>query len=249
MEFLNKTLNLSNQGAATFEVATTRRLVLEKNKSIVLSLRASAFLASLLNISVLSNSKLRKKNCLYKDLLIIAIIDASYSFMVLLLGLLAEACYSNDHSQCGPYMYYSFLVLYILLSECLTSSLAMLNILLEIFLTLRKIRFRGRSILRSISPERASISLFVLSALIYFPTVFMYKVKLIHVNNGSGFDYRLVKSEFGKSIAGVWIRISLKAFRIVSVLLVLSILNMVTVCIYQDFYNRTNTLRNLKSKP
>jgi hypothetical protein len=230
--------------------AKDRQVVMIKYEEIIISLRVASFLVSLLNVTVLANSKF--KDSLYRYLLVIAIVDSLYLCVILFLGVMKAM---SLQSQCGPGFYYAFLVLFILLSDFLTSALALLNILLEIFLTLQRnvIISNRETWLKNVPVSKTCSVSFLISIGCYFPVLFMKKVELTEIraveNNATPiFDYRMVKSEFGKSKFAAVFQIAINALRIVLVCGVLLVLNLAVTRKFRAYLKKKNTLKDIKCK-
>ena len=231
-ENLNTSFEITN-------ISWSRKLVPEKNKEIIMCLRTLAILVSLVSIFVLA--RIRRSKKIFKYLLVISIVDVTYTFLVFCIGILTSLCYSDNHKQCGASLYLVLLILYISLSEYFTSCLAFFNITLEIFLTIQRISMFSD---KDSSLKRANIKfvcsiLFVTSVIYYMPVLGMNKFMLVEVNSRR--DYRLIKTEFGNSEIARIILVFLNSFRIALVTHVLSILNVVII-----FKLRSYLRKNLK---
>jgi hypothetical protein len=233
-----------------------RNSVTEKHKQILMALRAFGILASLLNVSVLVNPKL--KDTIFKYLLVIAIVDTTYSLMIYLLGFLNSLCFPLRHEICGPTFLFTFRVLFIFMSDFLTSSLAFVNILLEIFLTLQRVLMitNTRSALRDAGVARVCWTLFFVSLLFYFPFLFMNKVErvaptsslspMMSGSSSSGYEYQRVKSEFGNSTPAFWFQTTVNVIRICLVLVVLPILNCVAIIKFRAYFQRKYRVKKIR---
>jgi hypothetical protein len=229
-----------------------RKVVNENNKPLVLCLRYFAFISSLVNIRIFSTFKL--KNSLYKLLMIIAIADALYSFMLLSLGFLAMICYED--SLCGPSLYYGYLLGYVFISEFLTSSLALFNIILEIFITIQRILILSQvnSLLKT-AKVRVVCSIFsVVSIIAYSPLLSMFKIVKIDQDdayesaNNTSFEYRLSKNEFGKSTAALFFLTSISLTRITLVTVFLFVLNITCIVKFKQYLKKKIYLKKIKGE-
>ncbi len=230
-----------------------RHVVMDKHRQIIMALRVASILVSLFNVAVLAHQKL--KDSVFKYLLVIAVIDAVYFFLIYLLGILTAICVSggDSTSQCAPDVYYIFLVLFVFLSDFLTSSLALTNILLEIFLTLQRsliIANHARGWLKDATVLKSGTVLFLVSLGCYAPMLLIKKVELAVIASTNSttpsFDYRLVKSEFGKSKLAAGYQVVINSLRIVLVCGVLFVLNVIVTRRFRDYLKKKNDLKHIK---
>jgi hypothetical protein len=229
--------------------------VTEKHKHILMVLRGFGVLTGFLNVSVLVNPKL--KDPLFKYLLVISIVDTTYSLMIYFLSFLNSLCFPLRHEICGPIFLLIFRVLFMLMSDFLTSSLAFMNILLEIFLTLQRVLMitNTRSVLRDASVARVCWTLFSVSVLVYFPFLFTNKVERVvptsswspwmSGNSSSGYEYRRVKSEFGNSTYAFWFQVTVNVIRMCLVLVVLPILNCLAIIKFHAYFQHKYITRKI----
>jgi hypothetical protein len=238
-----------------------RKIATDRQRQIAQMLRMAGILASLMNVLVLVNPKL--KESLFRYLLVMAIVDMFYSLMVFTLGFMSSLCLPSTSEMCGPNLYLTFLVMFILMSDFLTSSLALMNILLEIFLTTQRMLMitNKKSALRNASVTRVCWTLFGVSLLLYFPFLFMNKIEpampvsgvftntTLKVNiNQNRYNYRRVKSQFGDSEFAFWFTVTVNGIRIFLVVGVLFVLNCVAVFKFHSYFYRKYAIKERSCK-
>ena len=238
---------------------------------LIFVLRCFAFIVSAINISVLANTKLTRKDSLYKYLLVIAVFDSLYSLLLLLvMGVehnvevifsrtLEVICsnkkaYEGTQTRCDSSRYYIFLGLFLFISEFVTSVFQFFNILLEIFLTLQRIFLISnvRSFLRDTNVKRVCTILFLISFFIHMPIIFMDNIEEseTRINNMTQIarHYRLNKTMFGKTTVAKSIMTGLSTSRLVLVTLVLLILNIIAIVKYRAYLKKKWELKDLNCK-
>ena len=138
-------------------------------------------------------------------------------------------------------------MLYILLSEYLTSCLAVFNILMENFLTIHRILLLNNS---HLVKNKTYIKLIVIlisliSFLIYIPQIFMNKISKIHVMPFNFTTYTVGQTIFGRSKSAILIQVILNVSRMILIIAVLLVLNIITIVLYWKFLKKKRTLRYL----
>jgi hypothetical protein len=241
--------NVTDVIAQSQRVKGDRRILSLNNSLYIMALRLIAFLLSLLNTTVLASPRL--KDNLYKYLMLISIADFLYSGSVFVMGVFARLCYAEDPIYCTSSVYHSFLVIYILLSEYVTSCLAFLNIVTENFITLQRIVLISnmQSFLRTVSFKRVCFGLSLTIFSIYVPVLFMSKIDTIEIkdplNGHSKIDYRLNGTDFGRSPLAKSIVTTLNMIRIGLVTVVLLILNILAIIKFRQYLNRKQHLSKI----
>jgi hypothetical protein len=225
-----------------------RKILFVNSSPTIMAFRCVATLFSLLNICVLAHSKLKDK--LFKFLLAMAVADFLYSGLIFALSELARLSYAG---YVGPTGYFIFLVLYILISEHITSCLAFFNIILEIFLTLQRIVIISNNIdscIKKIKFEQVCSTLLTVTALIYAPMLFMNTIKRVEIRNvnASIVEYRLVKTEFSRSGPALTYVIGLNITRIALVTTVLLIFNIIAIFKFRAYLMKKFYLKEISCK-
>jgi hypothetical protein len=268
---LNISSIISNNISFT-PTATNSTLVIKASASNILSdwqkqttmvLRLLGIIASLLNVSVLASPRLKEP--LFKYLLVMAVVDMSYSLLVQTLSTVYNLCFPVRTNVCGPGLELTALFLFIIVSDFLTSSLALMNILLEIFLTLQRVIMitNKRSKLRGFSVTRVCWTMFGVSLLLYFPYILMHKIEkvasmpisaeannntILRTSNGSNYHYRKTMTEFGGSALAFWFRVTVNVIRVFFVVVILSVLNCVAICKFNAYFSRKLTMKQNNCK-
>jgi hypothetical protein len=241
------TYNISSMIPQVDRVRGDRRILSLNNSLFIMALRLLAFLLSLLNITVLASPRL--KDNLYKYLMVISIADFLYSGSVFVMGVFARLCYAQDPIYCTSSMYYTFLIIYILLSEYVTSCLAFLNIVLENFITLQRIVLISniQSFLRTVRFRRIFLCFSLAIFSMYIPILFMSTIETIEIRDPySGhlkIDYRLTGTSFGRSPLAKSIVTSLNMIRLALVTIVLLVLNILAIIKFKEYLKRKQHLR------
>lgn len=212
-----------------------------------LSLRCLAFIISLISIKLLTNPRLRGP--VYKFLLAMSISDSIYTGSMVMLAIMSIAC-GNNSSRCGQEAHFSLVLLYLIISEYLTSSLAFFNILVEIFLSIERLLLISgvKNLLDKSKTLLMSSILLIVSLLVYSPILFMNYVKDVKVplasnhstNQTTSFrtDYAPMKTEFGRSSLAMSIITALTLIRILLATLVLIILNSAVIIVLRFYFNK-----------
>jgi hypothetical protein len=239
MDIINATLNNRD----FFD----RKVVVENNITFVLCLRSLAFVVSVVNMRIFAAFRL--KDSLYGYLLIISMADATYSGLLFSLGVMARVCYEDDPVHCGPSLYYTYLIFYVFISEYLTSSIAFFNISLEIFVTIHRILLilHVNSFLKRIRVSYVCSFLLGISAVIYSPVLAMYNITDIGSRNetcsAGNEEYRLSKSNFGRSNTALSILTCISLVRITLVTVVLFMLNIIAIFKFKQYLKRKTDLK------
>jgi hypothetical protein len=230
--------------------APDRKLLQTGTSQVILALRFTAAVFSVLNISVLAHPRL--KDPLYKFLLVMSIADCLYSGSLFFLGMFAKYCYAHSVSATG---YFIFLLLYIIISEYLTSSLAFFNIILELFLTGQRIVIISNNVdscLKTAKFKHVFALLASVSLAVYAPTLFMNSISAAMVEDTSKnlvyLDYRLVKTEFSLTKTAAAYVTTMNIARMVLVTCVLFILNIIASIKFRAFLKKKFHLKEMSSK-
>jgi hypothetical protein len=200
---------------------------------LLMVLRYTGISFSLLNMLVLRNKKL--KDPLYSFLLVMATVDSLYGIIIMSIG------WTDCPNGCSPYLYLANLILYIVVSEYLTSCMALFNILLEIFLTLQRIFIiSNMQICRNASVKKVCVTFVFISLVFYSPVLF-----IDHIISTSGADgnnqsinFKRVRTEFGKTTYAMWTLIGLNFTRAALVTVVLLIINIVAIVKFNAYLER-----------
>jgi hypothetical protein len=227
-----------------------RKILLVNSNTIIMTFRCVAIFFSILNMSVLAHSKL--KDTLYKFLLAMAVSDFLYSGLIFALSIFARLCYVGD---VGPTGYFVFLVLYILISEFITSCLAFFNIKLEIFLTLQRIVIISNntdSFLKTSKYKYVCSFLMAVTATLYTPMLYMNEITRMEFydesSNATLVDYRLVKTEFSRGRFALNYVTSLNTTRIALVTLVFLVFNIAAIVKFRAYLMKKFYLKEITSK-
>jgi hypothetical protein len=199
-------------------------------------LRYIAVSFSLLNMLVLRNKKL--KDPLYTFLLVMATVDSLYG--IIITSLRWADCIKENQNECSPYLNLANMILYISMSEYLTSCMALFNILLEIFLTLQRIfLISNMQIGRNASVKKVCLTLAFISLVFYSPVLFIDKIVTTNGTDGSqGINFKRVRTEFGKTKYAMWTLIGLNSTRTLLVTVVLLIINIVAIVKFNAYLER-----------
>jgi hypothetical protein len=211
--------------------------------SILLIPRLVAILFSFQNVIVFLNKKL--KNSVYRLLLVMATVDTLYGILVF--SLVVTMCAKTNPNECSPYLYLAHLLSFIIISEYLTSCLAFFNILLEIFLTVERMCLISNiKIYRYVSVKKICLILLVISLAFYTPVLFINRITSSYSTSAGRFNYKLIRTVFGKTTYAKWISIGLNSTRIALVLVVLLILNIIAILKFNAYFERKARLKSIE---
>lgn len=240
----------------------SRKILLVNSSETIICFRFAAFAVSVATMSLLCSAR-RLKDALYKYLLVMASSDAAYSLLVFLLSWVTRMCYADEPAYCPASVFYAVLVLYVAVSEYLSSCLALFSIVLECFLTVQRIllvantgtALQQRPLVARIrraltAPPSVSCVcawLFAVSLAAYLPVLFMRRIQTVTLS-GAAFDYRLEKTLFGQSYAAKSLITGIKIARILLVTVVLAILNAVNIVQFNAYTKRKLVLKRISCK-
>jgi hypothetical protein len=226
-------------------------------------IKYTAVVTSLINLLVFSQSSMRRHPIL-QYLLAVSLSDAVYTLSMAVILVLAKSCEyeranrkinnSQHFTDARVCFYYSLFVN--LLSEYLTSCLALFSILVEILVTFQRMRLISTDTSNlSNEPEKHrsySICAVLLgcSLAVYSPVLCMNEVRTIETsgwNNETVMrrDYASGKTEFGKTATGLFIVKALTLTRMSLVIVVLTVANVITSIKFTSFYKRKSALKQI----
>jgi hypothetical protein len=260
-------LNIINLTLGNGSALLTRLLVVEASSSslnpysnqfepFIKVLRIISILTSLINIRVLRNPKL--KDVTYTYLFVISMGDLAYTSLMLFYSVLSDLCTTN---QCNTFFYYIFLLLYVLISEYVTSSLAFFNIIMQVYISFQLFyRVLDGSSFRSYShsniyksdskTKMVIIVLLMISFLAYTPNLFTYHIETVDVKRNKTDDidnneipFKLARTKFGKTNLSRLLLTCMTCIRIFFVIIVLLVVN---ICILVKFRKYMRNKTNLK---
>lgn len=208
---------------------------------IIYVFRAMGTCTAAVNAFVFANRTILDSSDTFYYLLIIAVADFLYLGPLLISNVLNKAC-SASSTQCSSGVQYLALFMSISIQDYLSSSLAVFNIVMEIFLTIQRLyifnnkvfphpRFQVRHVFAIIS---------IFSLLFYVPICFqtVIQTQYVELKNGTMvIEYSLVKTTFGKSVIGKLTPVILSTIRLIlcgPILLAASIANIVYFQRYLD---------------
>jgi hypothetical protein len=263
-----------NNGTGEGSMGETASRAMAVNNTLVVDLlRSMALASSLLCAVILSTRRLNLRggggggsggggggghstsassSCVYRFLLAASLSDCVYTSLLLLYRVLTGLCSTG---QCHHALYYTCLVFYVLVSEYLTSCLALFNILVEIHLTLHRICLLRMStatrnssahwrFLADLRARHLCPPLLALAMLVYLPHLFMYRIETsrhfsIHQNNhDQHHPYKIVLTDFGSSAHVKHYTAAVSVARILLVTLVLSALNTAVLVYLKVYFSR-----------
>jgi hypothetical protein len=175
-----------------------------------------------------------------------AVVDFLYSALILVMYFFI--CLPSDNT-CGPTILFLNRLLYIAISEYLTSCFALANILIEVFLTLQRTVLLSKNatwFLKNTDVMRVCLVVFLVSFFYYLPVLFMHKIVTVRGfehNRSVILDFKLEQTWFGMHSLTKTLAAVLSSIRIFLVTVVLLVLNVMTVFKFNQYLNR-----NFKSK-
>ncbi|CAF0813757.1 unnamed protein product [Brachionus calyciflorus] len=182
-------------------------------------------ITSIINFSVFINSKL--KDQIYTFYLATSVNDFFYCFILSFYVL--SACGTICDDLRGKSIFTQIYYLYF--GDYLTSSLALIGILIECFVsTQRLFIFLKSKFLQNLRPKYVLIFIITFGLLYYIPVIFVSKIKKIE---GTENDYELVLSDFGASTIGSIIPLVLSTIRLILASIVLFFINMITLSYFK----------------
>lgn len=190
---------------------------------------------SILNMIIFSNDSL--KDPTYKFLFYEAVIDFFYAILNCLMTLFT----------CGTELC-SFLqttlesrIYTIVVNDYLTSSMAMNNIFIELFLSVQRMfTIDNRHFLHNVSSNTIMLGIFLLSLAYYAPVLFLKRISTSYENGK--LVYYLTDTEFRKSDIGKSITLILTAVRLFLVTVCLFFVNVITFLRFQSLLRRKSVL-------
>ena len=229
--------------SSTLYINETTNPIVPIGHYIIISIWSIGSVTSFINILVFI--KLINKDNLYKYLLLMCTADFLYMFTYAYMFIYRVFCNGRHvYSKCSTVARYIDLFNEHAIDEYFTSILAILNISMEIFLTLdRLFLVINVKLFRSFNPNIVILLLCVFGILYYLPIVFLYKIEEIRTNltsmeKGYTLTYDIVRTDYGKSRIGVLTPTILSLTRIVFVVFVLFSLNIVNIFKYKDYFDK-----------
>lgn len=203
------------------------------------ALRVIAILTSILNIIVFLNPIL--KNSTYRLLLISSVNDLVYSLMVVVLFLIREPFCIIFCTLSNQYLRYW---LYIIIEDYLTSCLFMMNILIELLQSFKRLFvISNNKNMNTLSVSFYIIFFFLFSFTFYSPVVFLNKVVFINNTN----EYKVEFTKFGTSKFGRLIPFLLSLIRLTLATIVLFLINILTFVRFKKYFKRKSFLNEKNS--
>jgi hypothetical protein len=237
-------MNFTNVSLTTRE--TTVMPYSNNFEPVIKALRIISMITSILNIIILSNRKLNDST--YKFLMVISISEFFYAGFLLLYSLLYTLC---GDEACNPVAYYFYLLFFIIISEYVTSCLPFFNILMEGFLTIKRIIIISKKthLKKCINSKHLVFGILLLSFLIHTPNIFMYRITPIRrdFHNATQTFYKMDKTWFGQTKIAKIILISVTLIRLFLSTIGLFIMNIITLNKFTQYMNRKTLLIALKS--
>lgn len=202
-------------------------------------LRLIAVTTSILNIIVFLNPVL--KDSTYRLLLITSIIELIYSFLLAMYYFIQEPfciflCTSgNQFIRC---------LLIILVENYLTSCLFVMNILIELWQSLKRLfLISNKKSVEKITVPIAMIIICFVSCIFYAPVMFLKKI----VYSNETQHYKLENTEFGKTDFGRLIPFILSIIRLQLATTILIFLNIFTFFRFKKYFMRKSILNDRSS--
>ncbi len=232
-------------------IEAAKRVLALNNAPFVDTLRFLALISSLTCIRVLASRKLAGSS-VNKFLLCGSICDFLYTALMLVHRIFTGLCAEMDSEKCGVHVYLIFQLLYVYVSEYLTSCLGLLSILVEIFLTVHRIFLITKKSRRVIGLRAGQVCpvLITVAFLAYSPVLLSYTIEpyeKLGENETIIIDYKISKTKFGLTAFAAKYMSGLNATRIFLVTFVLLFLNIIVLVYFQVYSSDTNIFA--KSKP
>jgi hypothetical protein len=172
-----------------------------------------------------------------------SIADLLYSLFLLVVAHLIAQCVTESESATlvrpvsPETTCHTYLSLNTCLNEYAASSLSLLNILIQVYLTLeRLLHLLNPTVIKSGDFKLVSVLCAAIAFTVYMPALFLHNIQTIETKLSarkmSRLDSVLVRSDFGKSMTAVWIMNSLSLCKVVLVTVVLLTLNLTLLVKY-----------------
>jgi hypothetical protein len=213
---------------------------------IIKLLRLISIVTSMISLRVLLSRKL--KGDTYTILGVISIGDFAYSSLMLFYSTLSYFCAGL---MCNNEFNYLFLLFFIIISEYVTSCLALFNIMTETYLTYMRLKSLTNARLgnvksKKMKTKRIILIIFTISFVVYVPVLFSYKIE---DEKSSQLSYpfyvnKLSKTKFGKTKLQKAILMTLSLARIIFVTIVLLFLNMWTMINFRKYMEKKADLKS-----
>jgi hypothetical protein len=215
----------------------------DAGETILLISRILSVISCAINIFIYSHKAILKKSKMFEYLLVMSVVDFLYSLVGLIWQLLAKYC--NEGKMCGEYGQYFAIAYTIAIPIYYMSSMALFNILMEIFLTLdRLLMILNKPIIVKKTKLRIIVPSFAVFCTVYYvPLLFQNKITPF-LNNvwPNRTQYRMDATEFGLSDAGKVIPTVLSVIRLVLIFFVLFILNIITIVLFNTYQSRKKSM-------
>lgn len=204
-------------------------------------------ITSIINAFVFLNRAL--KDQIFNFYIVSSLVDFIYSIVIAFMVLIE--CGSICDNIRGLHFLTHFYRIY--LDDYLTSSLAINNILIEIFLsTQRFFIISNKKCLQSISSIRIILIVFCFSLLFYSPVLFLKRIVSIDQHNSSFNSttngYKLEYTEFGNSSIGRALPLILSSIRFILASVILFLINLFTLIKFRKHVNKKSNLKLKLSK-
>lgn len=193
---------------------------------------------SILNIIIFLNKKLKDQT--YNYMLVISMVDFAY---ITIIGF--EITF-----KCGSFCdilknSYATQVYTLWFADYLTSCLAIMNILIELFVSIQRLFIiLNKKFLQNVSFRIVLILISLVSIVYYIPVLFVRKI----AHDPSLNIFKIVFTEFGDSNFGKSVPSVLSMIRLFFVLVCLSIVNFITFIEFKKHFSKKKKLKFNKTK-
>jgi hypothetical protein len=167
--------------------------------------RAFGAVFALLNVAIFMHKAILNSSETFYYLLAISVADFVYMSLLVTANLTFKIC-NTSSTQCSLFGQYLAFFLYISVSNCISSSLAIFNIILENFLALQRLHLiKNKPFLPKVRPIHVIPTVLVFSLLYYLPTAFTSEIvtRTIFLNDSNVTEYKMVNTKYGNSFIGL----------------------------------------------
>ena len=236
--FINYDCNLTNTEDFSYFAHNTT--------SVVLTL--FGIYTSFLNVIVFRGKLMRKKSTTLDYLLVMCINDFLYLIALLIWMIWNSNNWTTLGSVC-QFVQYFRLVYFIGIFTFLTSSMAIFNLFLEIYITLERFFIlKNKSYFKNYRVMYVVLALSLVSILFYMPVLFLTQIVSCNNNknsNSSASAYRLQVTRFGNSNVGKLTAITLFTIRHIIITAVLFILNLITIFEFKNYQAKKRRAKSI----
>lgn len=225
---------LSNdQNSTTFNTTFINQNLINWNQYFFSSIAIFGTFTSLINFKVFNNKKFADQ--IYKYFIFTSANDFIYCFILSFYVLVAcgSIC---DKLRSKTYLSQFYLLFF---GDYLTSALALIGIIIEIFVSLQRLfLILNKSLMQNLKPILVILIISLFCLMFYLPILFVRAIVPLGDNK-----FQIVISEFGSTNFGAIIPSIISAFRLFLASCVMLIINLITLGHFKKYLNKKNKIK------